>query len=89
MSPFVSGAYLDLTTVTKMQPLSNKLAAVKLESDAIFEYIDEQLKLDPSKGKAVNGVFLYVITKNGKQAKQWSKYMLSHFNCFLIRRLIS
>lgn len=76
MSSFVSGAYLDLTTVNKMQPLSNKLTAVKLQSDAIFEYIDEQLKQDPSRGKAVNGVFLYVITKNGKQAKQWSKCLL-------------
>lgn len=63
-----------------MQPLINKLSAEQLQSDAIFEYIAEQVKLDPSKAKAVNGVFLYVITKNGKQAKQWSKYLLRYFN---------
>lgn len=72
---------MDLKTVNKMQPLLNKLAAQQLQSDAIFEYIAEQLKLDPSRGKAVNGVFLYNITKDGKQAKQWSKcfkvYILS------------
>lgn len=58
-----------------MQPLANRLSAQQLQSDAIFEYIAEQLKLDPSKGKAVNGVFLYIITKDGKTAKQWSKYL--------------
>lgn len=56
-----------------MQPLINKLSAQQLQSDAIFEYISEQVKLDPSKAKSVNGIFLYVITKDGKQAKQWSE----------------
>lgn len=57
-----------------MQPLAHKLSAQQLQSDAVFEYISEQLKLDPSKAQTVNGVFLCVITKDGKQAKQWSKY---------------
>lgn len=57
-----------------MQPIVNKLSAQQLQSDAIFEFIADQLKQDPSKGKAVNAVFLYIITKDGKQAKQWSMY---------------
>lgn len=56
-----------------MKPIINKLSTEQLQSDAIFEYIADQLKQDPSKGKSVNAIFLYVITKDGKQAKQWSK----------------
>lgn len=82
---FVSGAYIDLISVKKMKPQINKLSAQQLQSDAVFEYIAEQLKLDPSKGKAVNGIFLYVITKDGKQAKQWSKYFKCTCSSVLIK----
>lgn len=74
---FILGAFVQLKSVSKMQIVPNKLAALELESDAIFEYIADQLKQDPSKGKSVNGIFLYKITKNGKQAKQWSEYRKS------------
>lgn len=57
-----------------MQPQANKLAASGLKSDAIFEFIIDQVKADPSKAKSIGGVFLYKITKDGKEAKQWSKY---------------
>ncbi|XP_072398461.1 SCP2 sterol-binding domain-containing protein 1-like isoform X2 [Diabrotica undecimpunctata] len=43
-----------------------------LKSDAIFEFIIDQVKADPSKAKSVGGVFLYNITKDGKQVKQWT-----------------
>lgn len=56
-----------------MQPVMNKLASIELQSDAIFQFISDKLKEDPGKAKSVNGVFLYNITKGGKQAKQWSK----------------
>lgn len=59
-----------------MQPTMNKLSSAELQSDAIFEYIIDRVKADPRKAKAVNGVFLYNITKDGKQVKQWSKYCL-------------
>lgn len=54
----------------------NKLSAQNLSSDAIFEFIQEKVKADPAKAKAVNAVFLYNITKGGKQVKQWSEYFL-------------
>lgn len=47
---------------------------VQLQSDAIFEYIIDQVKADPAKAKSINGIFLYNITKNGKQVRQWSKF---------------
>ncbi|CAH0551643.1 unnamed protein product [Brassicogethes aeneus] len=66
----ISGAYVDLKSV--MQPLANKLSASNLKSDAVFEFIIDQVKADPNKAKSVGGVFLYNITKDGKQAKQWT-----------------
>ena len=44
-----------------------------LQSDAIFTFIQDRVKEDPAKAKSVGGVFVYNITKDGKQAKQWSK----------------
>lgn len=55
-----------------MQPTVNKLSS-GLQSDAIFEFIIDQVKADPGKAKTVGGVFLYNITKDGKQVKQWSE----------------
>ncbi|XP_019878178.1 SCP2 sterol-binding domain-containing protein 1 isoform X2 [Aethina tumida] len=55
-----------------MQPLANKLSASNLKSDAVFEFIIDQVKQDPNKAKSVGGVFLYNITKDGKQVKQWT-----------------
>lgn len=63
-----------------MTPAINKLSAEKLQSDAIFEFIIDQVKADPSKAKSVGGVFLYNITKNGKQMKQWSKKITRMFS---------
>lgn len=47
---------------------------MSLGSDPIFQKIIEGLKGNEAKAKAVNGVFLYKITKDGKVAKEWSKY---------------
>ncbi|XP_018324314.1 peroxisomal multifunctional enzyme type 2 isoform X2 [Agrilus planipennis] len=44
----------------------------QLQSDAIFEFIIDRVKNDPAKAKAINAVFLYNITKDGKQVKQWT-----------------
>lgn len=67
----IGGAYVDLKSVS-MQPLANKLATPELRSDAIFEFIIDQVKADPSRAKAVGGLFLYNITKDKKQVKQWT-----------------
>lgn len=53
------------------QSSSGKMA---LESDAVFQAIKERVNEDKAKAKAVNGVFLYKITKDGKVAKEWSKF---------------
>ncbi|KAL3285534.1 hypothetical protein HHI36_000065 [Cryptolaemus montrouzieri] len=66
----IGGAYIDLKSIN-MQPTANLLSS-GLQSDAIFEFIIDQVKADPGKAKAVGGVFLYNITKDGKQAKQWT-----------------
>lgn len=47
-----------------------------LQSDAVFEMIQSRVKEQPAKAKSVNAVFLFNITKDGKQAKQWSKYII-------------
>lgn len=61
-------------------------AAGSLSSDAIFQRITERVAEDSAKAKAINAVFVYKITQNGKVAKEWSKYfeLLSlKFKCLL------
>lgn len=48
---------------------------MSLQSDAVFQKIIDGVKENQAKAKAVNGVFLYKITKDGKVAKEWSKYI--------------
>lgn len=50
-----------------------------LNSDAVFTAIKERVAADPAKAKSVNGVFHYKITKDGKVAKEWSKFNFNHF----------
>lgn len=49
--------------------------AGSLASDAIFQRIVERVAEDSVKAKAINAVFVYKITQNGKVAKEWSKYL--------------
>lgn len=75
-----TGAYVDLLNVIKSTssaseniPQSSSVGNMALQSDAVFEAIKERVNADKAKAKAVNGVFLYKITKDGKVAKEWSK----------------
>ncbi|XP_077299502.1 SCP2 sterol-binding domain-containing protein 1-like isoform X2 [Arctopsyche grandis] len=43
-----------------------------LKSDGVFARIQDGVKQQPDKAKSVNGVFLYNITSDGKQVKQWT-----------------
>lgn len=70
------GAYIDLKAV-RMQPNMKNVSAENLQSDAIFGAICDRVKADPVKAKSINAVYLYNITKGGKQVKQWSKYILA------------
>ncbi|VEN53333.1 unnamed protein product [Callosobruchus maculatus] len=65
-----SGAYVDLKSVSVNMP--NKPSSPSLRSDAIFEFIIDEVKKNPQKAKSIGGVFLYKITKDKKEAKQWS-----------------
>lgn len=60
------------TKATETIPQASSNMAT-LNSDAIFQAIQERVKADPAKAKSVNGVFLYKITKDGKVVKEWSK----------------
>jgi len=65
----ISGSYVDLKSVVTPNRTS---ANMSLQSDAIFDFIIQKVKEDPSKAKAIKGVFLYNITKDGKVVKQWT-----------------
>lgn len=72
------GAYVDLLNVIKSTAASESIpqstvSTMALQSDAVFEAIKERVNADKAKAKAVNGVFLYKITVDGKIIKEWSK----------------
>lgn len=77
-----AGAYVDLKEVKKSKASQAKSSAtsssssVELKSDVVFRTIDERMKENVDKAKAINGVFLYNITKDGQIAKKWSKFSL-------------
>lgn len=48
-----------------------------LKSDAVFSDIEKQINSDPATAKAINAVFTYNITVNGKVTKKWSKCLYS------------
>lgn len=64
----LTGGYVDLKSVVSL----NRTSAAKLSSDAIFEGIQEKIDANPAKAKAVNAVFVYKVTENGKQVKEWT-----------------
>ncbi|XP_017302480.2 LOW QUALITY PROTEIN: peroxisomal multifunctional enzyme type 2 [Diaphorina citri] len=81
----ISGAYVDLKSSVQMRktgatsrPPGATLhthrvnAADDLISQAVFDGMLERVQADPSLTKKVNGVFVYVILKNGKKADTWT-----------------
>lgn len=54
----------------------SNLLNMTLSSDAVFQKISDGIKANEAKAKSVNGVFLYKITKDGKVAKEWSKFTI-------------
>lgn len=64
---------MDLHSVIKPTVIKTETMTGSLQSDAIFGVIKDRVAADPSKAKAVNGVFLYKITEGGSIKKQWSK----------------
>ncbi|KAI5708943.1 hypothetical protein M8J76_006749 [Diaphorina citri] len=83
--PVLPGAYVDLKSSVQMRktgatsrPPGATLhthrvnAADDLISQAVFDGMLERVQADPSLTKKVNGVFVYVILKNGKKADTWT-----------------
>jgi hypothetical protein len=69
---------VDLLKVIKSTSASesipqSKTSNMALESDAIFNAIKDRIGAEKEKAKAIDGVFLYKITKDGKVVKEWSK----------------
>ncbi|KAB0793389.1 hypothetical protein PPYR_13009 [Photinus pyralis] len=67
----IAGAYVDLNAI-KTGIIQNKVTASTLKSDAVFEYINDQIKVQPDQAKSVNGIFLVKITKDGEIVKEWT-----------------
>lgn len=63
-----------MKTAQAQSTTSASSSSVELKSDVVFRTIDERMKENVDKAKAINGVFLYNITKDGQIAKKWSKY---------------
>lgn len=76
-----TGAYVDLKEVRKSKSTATKPAvsattpSITLKTDVIFKVIGERIGENVEKAKAVNGIFLYNITKDGQIAKKWSKFI--------------
>ncbi|XP_030024411.2 peroxisomal multifunctional enzyme type 2 [Manduca sexta] len=71
----IAGAYMDLKKVSSggaPAAVAPAPSGGALKSDALFAKIQEEVKKNPAKAKAVNGVFVYNITENGKNVKQWT-----------------
>ncbi|KAJ6643726.1 Peroxisomal multifunctional enzyme type 2 [Pseudolycoriella hygida] len=45
---------------------------MSLQSDAIFTRIKDRVSADQAAAKAINAIFCYKITSNGKVAKEWT-----------------
>lgn len=78
---------MDLLKIIKSTSASESIpqsssSNMALQSDAVFEAIKERVSADKAKAKTVNGVFLYKITKDGKVAKEWSKFTFNPFRFF-------
>jgi (3R)-3-hydroxyacyl-CoA dehydrogenase / 3a,7a,12a-trihydroxy-5b-cholest-24-enoyl-CoA hydratase / enoyl-CoA hydratase 2 len=54
-------------------------AAADVGSAAIFKQIEDRVNADPATAKKINAVFLYIITKGGKEVGKWSKLLKSLF----------
>ena len=81
-SKVLTGGYMDLKEVKTPSVLSRNLcsAITKMESDAIFDQMADYVKKNPEQAKKINGVFHYIITKNGDPKVEWSRLSFSLFN---------
>jgi 3-hydroxyacyl-CoA dehydrogenase/3a,7a,12a-trihydroxy-5b-cholest-24-enoyl-CoA hydratase len=70
--PVVTGAYVDLHDIKMEAPRPVPRSSNNIQSNAIFTAIDEKMQSNPELAKTVNGVFLYIITVDGKPVVEWT-----------------
>lgn len=70
------GGYVELHSVqdSTSKLHLNRINADELNSNIIFDGMQDRINADPSLIKKINGIFVYNITKNNKPAATWSKY---------------
>lgn len=78
----ISGAYVDLKSVTHSGPRAEVTSGAALNSDGVFIRIRDAVKTNKAKAKTVNGVFLFNITNEGKTAKQWTLDLKSAYSVY-------
>lgn len=79
-SNVVTGAYMDLKEVKTPAVMPNYCSAEKnMESDAVFGQMGDYVKANPEQVKKINGVFHYIVTKNGSPQADWSKFSIFDF----------
>ncbi|XP_033634641.1 peroxisomal multifunctional enzyme type 2-like [Asterias rubens] len=69
----ISGAYVDLINLAPQPTVVEPAAAESsLASDVLFQELGRQISEHPDLVKKAKGIFLYIITKDGKEASQWT-----------------
>lgn len=69
----IGGAYVDLHEVSQAPKARlHGTAAANLGSNEVFKRIEERVNADPATVKKINAVFVYVITKDKKEAAKWT-----------------
>lgn len=72
-TPVITGAYIDLKQVQPPTVMKNLCSAkVNLESDGVFEQINDYVKSHTEEVKKINGIFHYVVTSKGEPTAQWT-----------------
>ncbi|KAK6179329.1 hypothetical protein SNE40_011716 [Patella caerulea] len=75
----ISGAYVDLKdTVSSTETLKPTMpTGSQLQSDDVFERLSKEISQRKGLAAKINAIFLWNITKGGKQASQWTVDMKS------------
>ncbi|XP_046555171.1 peroxisomal multifunctional enzyme type 2-like [Haliotis rubra] len=74
----LSGAYVDLTGSSEQQ--ASVVAPSQLQSDKVFELMQDQVKSRPGLASKINAIIMWVITKGGKPVSEWTVDMKTSKN---------
>ncbi|XP_051155367.1 peroxisomal multifunctional enzyme type 2 [Leptopilina boulardi] len=72
-TPVITGAYIDLKQVQQPTVMKNLCSGkINLESDGVFEQINDYVKSHTEEVKKINGIFYYVVTSKGEPTAHWT-----------------